>query len=151
MATSVLQPPSWCDVILSSFLIFSLNTRTIIRGRGTDHEQSHARNTFYMYGQSAGARTPDKDLPPSPDELKVSLFSSPAVVFVLMWSATDWCTPGGFYRAWFSELHPSAFYKHIPIMIRSSTIMPRTGDRINFKKMLFHSPPTVLSSISPDR
>jgi hypothetical protein len=51
----------------------TLNTRTTIRGRGTDHEHSHFRNTFYMYGQSTTSPTQVTDLPLSPDELRVKV------------------------------------------------------------------------------
>lgn len=61
-----------------SFLA-TLNTRTLVRGRGTDQEDPHHRgDTFYMYGQSANSRMQGTGQLASPsDELqmKVCIFA----------------------------------------------------------------------------
>lgn len=52
----------------------SLNTRTLVRGRGTDHEQLHSKGMHYVYAQSAVARMQGSGLPNSPDELHVKVY-----------------------------------------------------------------------------
>lgn len=56
--------------------LHSLNTRTIVRGRGTDQEDpSTGPATFYMYGQSTNSRMQGNDLPRSPEETRVKVCS----------------------------------------------------------------------------
>lgn len=51
---------------------FSLNTRTIIRGRGTDNEDpGRAGSTFIMYGQSA--LRPQGDMPHGTDSMHLKV------------------------------------------------------------------------------
>jgi len=59
----------------------TLNTRTMVRGRGTDHEQSHSRGTFVMYGPSV-ARMQDNDLPRNANKshVKVNIHQEISVI-----------------------------------------------------------------------
>lgn len=63
-----------CSVYAVSFLA-TLNTRTLVRGRGTDQEDPQQRdNTFYMYGQSANSRMQGTGQLASPtDELQMKV------------------------------------------------------------------------------